>query len=860
MTTISSDIGTVHPVKIEEEMRSSYLDYAMSVIVSRALPAAQDGLKPVQRRILYAMEEMGVRAGTPYRKSARIVGEVMGKYHPHGDAAIYDAMVRLAQDFSLRYLLIDGQGNFGSVDADPPAAMRYTEARLAPIAAEMLADIDRNTVDMTDNFDGSLQEPVVLPARLPNLLLNGAAGIAVGMATNIPPHNLTELCDAIAHLVDHPEATVDDLCRFVHGPDFPTAGIIHRFRKETEVDEEGKRHEVTRDAIRACYANGHGRIEMRARALIEELPGGRHQIVVSELPYQVNKAALVEKIADLVKDRRIEGISELRDESDRQGMRIVIELKRDAQPRQVLNALYRYTAMQSTFFVNMLALVAGEPKVLSLKVALQQYIRHRQEVITRRSRFDLAKAQERAHILEGLKIALDHLDEVIATIRRSQTVETARQNLMREFKLSQVQAQAILDMQLRRLAALERKRINDEYAEILKTIAYLEDLLANPQKILFLVKEETQTLKTKYGDARRTVVTEQEVTDFKEEDLVPHQEVIITISTRGYTKRVPAATYRSQGRGGRGVTGMVTREDDAVRHLIVADTHDNLLFFTNRGRVFQLKARDITEMARTAKGSPLVNFISIDTKEQTTAVVTLPWQGATANSLVMATALGEVKRTALADFASVRSNGLFAMDLEPEDELVSARLVDATDDIILVTEQAKALRFAVSGLRVASRQSGGVRGIRLAQGDRVVSMDLASSGTHLLIISAQGYGKRAPLGEYPRQGRGSAGVITLKLTQKTGPVAKARVVKGDQEVFLVSAEGIVLRTPANAISAQGRASQGVTVMKIEEQDRVAAIAFLEGPMGPSERPAQVPEGTTKPKPSSPKTKPPAKRS
>jgi len=804
------DIGTVRPVKIEDEMQTSYLDYAMSVIVSRALPDVRDGLKPVQRRILYALNDMGLHYNSPYKKSARIVGEVLGKYHPHGDTAVYDAMVRMAQDFSMRYPLVDGQGNFGSVDNDPPAAMRYTEARLSRIAGEILADIEKDTVDFTPNFDGSLKEPVVLPARLPNLLLNGAAGIAVGMATNIPPHNLVELCDGISYLIDHPEATIDDLIKLIPGPDFPTGGIL-----------EG------REGISSAYTTGHGRMVVRAKAHIEEAAkGGRYQIVVTELPYQTNKATLVERIAELAKNKRIDGISEVRDESDREGMRVVIELRREGQAQQILNNLYKHTAMQSSFFANMLALVDGQPKVITLKGALLNYIDFRRQIITRRSRFDLARAKERAHILEGFKIALDNLDAVIATIRRSQTVESARENLMKQFKLSQIQAQAILDMQLRRLAALERKKITDEYTEVLKIIAYLEDLLANPKKIDFLIKDEVGELKSKYGDPRRTEISDEEIRDFSDEDLIPKQPMVVTLSNRGYIKRVATDTYRQQHRGGRGIIGMETKEADTVRQLLVASTHHNLLFFTDRGRVFQLKCYDIPrESSRTARGMPIVNLLSIDTKERVTAVVAI-----TAFSedkfLVIATSKGEVKKTSLAEFSSVRSSGLIAMDLEQGDELIAARLAGADDHVILITESGQSIKFAVSDLRAASRTSGGVRGIRVAADDRVVAMDVVDPDAHLFVISAYGFGKRTPLDSYPLQARGGSGVRTFKVVEKTGKVIAASVVYPRQGLMLISAKGIVIRTTIDDIPIIGRDTQGVSVMKVEPGDKVASFSAL----------------------------------
>ncbi len=804
------EIGTVRPVNIEDEMKSSYLDYAMSVIVSRALPDARDGLKPVQRRILYAMNDMGLRHDTPYKKSARIVGEVLGKYHPHGDTAVYDAMVRMAQDFSMRYRLVDGQGNFGSVDNDPPAAMRYTEARLTRIAGEMLADIDRDTIDFAPNFDDSLKEPVVLPARLPNLLLNGAAGIAVGMATNIPPHNLGELCDGIRCLIDNPDATIDELLKLIPSPDFPTGGII-----------EGL------EGIRNAYTTGRGRMVIRAKTHIEEAAkGGRYRIVVTELPYQTNKATLVERVADLVRNKKIDGISEVRDESDREGMRVVFDLKREGQAQQVLNNLYKHTAMQSTFFVNMLALVDGQPKMQTLKGALTHYIGFRRQVITRRSRFDLEKARERAHILEGFKIALDNLNEVIATIRRSQTVEAARTNLMKQFDLSQVQAQAILDMQLRRLAALERKKILDEYAEVLKTIAYLEDLLANPKKIDFLVKEEVGELKSNYSDPRRSEISGQELQDFSDDDLIPKQQMVVTLSKRGYIKRVATDIYRQQHRGGRGVQGMVTREADYVRRMLVTSTHQHLLFFTDRGRVFRLKCYEIPrESSRTAKGIPIVNLISIDAKEQVTALIMAP-ESVEDKFLVLATRNGEVKKTAASEFASVRSSGLIAMDLEAGDELVRAQVAGPDDHVVIASEAGQSIKFSVAKLRAASRTSGGVRGIRLAPGDVVVGMEVAVPDGQMLVISANGFGKRTPFKSYPLQHRGGGGVRTFKVVPKTGKVVSALIVQPSDELMLISAKGIVIRTTVDSIPTQGRDTQGVTVMRVEEGDSVASISCL----------------------------------
>ncbi|UCH87138.1 MAG: DNA topoisomerase (ATP-hydrolyzing) subunit A [Dehalococcoidia bacterium] len=827
---IETPSDNVRSTKIEEEMRASYLDYAMSVIVARALPDIRDGLKPVQRRILYAMSELGLRPGSQYKKSARIVGEVLGKYHPHGEAPVYEAMVRLAQDFSMRFPLVDGQGNFGSVDNDPPAAMRYTEARLAPIAEETLADIDRDTVDFIPNFDDSLEEPKVLPSRLPNLLVNGAAGIAVGMATNIPPHNLGEVCDAIAYLIDKPEASTSDLTQIVKGPDFPTGGVIFRYERVRKQPSDGQRGQGAlyekQDAIKAAY-DGKGRIIMRARTHTEEMAkGGRYQIIITELPYQVNKAALVEKIAALTKGRRIEGIADLRDESDRHGIRVVIELKREGQARQILNSLYKHTAMQSTFAVNMLALVDGQPRTVGLKRILDCFINHRREVIRRRSQFDLQKAQEREHILQGLLVALDHLNQVIQTIRRSESAEKAKERLMRApYRLSDRQAQAVLDMQLRRLARLERQKIQDEYAEIIKQIAYLEDLLANPRKIDYLIKEETLQVKKKYGDERRTQIVGQEAVDFSEEDLIPHQEMVVTLSARGYIKRVPLEIYRAQGRGGRGKIGVAKREGDPVRHIMVADTHQSLLFFTNRGRVYQVKTYELPDESRQARGIPLINIIYLEQDERVTAVVTT--NGSDQEFLVLATELGEVKKTALSEFAAVRRNGLITMDLEPGDALVAAQLARGDDHAILVTAAGQALRFPVKQLRSASRQSGGVRGIRLAKGDRVVGMEVARPNQELLVVSSKGYGKRTTFEEYPTQGRGGLGVRTFTVNEKRGQLVAARTVNAKQQLMIISEDGIVIRTDVDSIAVQGRATMGVTLMGVGPGDTVASIASIE---------------------------------
>jgi len=811
-------IGMVKPVSIEREMQSSYLDYAMSVIVSRALPDVRDGLKPVHRRILYAMNDMGLISERPHRKSARIVGEVLGKYHPHGDTSVYDAMVRMAQDFSMRYPLVDGQGNFGSVDNDPPAAMRYTEARLSRIAGEMLVDIEKETVDFMPNFDDSLEEPKVLPTRLPNLLLNGSSGIAVGMATNIPPHNLNEVCDAVSYLIDNPKATTEELAQFVKGPDFPTAGIIKGV-----------------DGIKSAYATGHGKIVIQARARIEDIARtGRSQIVVTELPYQTNKAHLMETIAELVKEKRITGISDLRDESDRHGMRIVIELKKEAFPEQVLNNLYKHTAMQSAFFANMVALVDGQPRVISLKQALQSYIDFRHEVITRRSKFDLKAARARAHILEGLKIALDQIDAIISTIRKSETAEAARQALMSNFSLTQIQAQAILDMQLRRLANLERKKILDEYTEVLKTISYLEDLLANPRRMLILIKEDVSDLKTKYGDERRTEIVEHGEVQFREEDLIPHQRMVVTLSNRGYVKRVPAHLYTLQHRGGKGIIGAVNREGDPVRLLTVADTHDVIFFFTNRGKVYSLKCHEIpVDGSRIARGMAVVNLFPIAEGEKVTAIVAVT-DFSPKTYLLLATVKGEIKKTAVDRFAVVRSSGLIAMDLAEGDEQVDACLAMDEDDVILVTRKGQSIKFAVASLRASSRVSGGVRAMRLAVGDLVVSLDRADAEANLLVVTSGGFGKLTALKQYPRQRRAGSGVRTFKVADKTGDIAAAKVVIFQDQVMIISAKGIVTRTPVKekdprqGITIQGRSTQGVRLMRLEAGDEVVAVAAFGG--------------------------------
>ena len=799
----------VRDTRIEDEMRESYLDYAMSVIVSRALPDVRDGLKPVQRRVLFGAQDLGMGPTSGFKKTARLVGDVMGKLHPHGDGAIYDALVRMGQDFSLRYPLITPQGNFGSVDGDPPAQMRYTEARLAPIAGELLADLDRNTVDFQPNFDDSINEPVVLPARIPNLLINGSTGIAVGMATNVPPHNLVEICDGIALVIDNPECSVDDLLEIVHGPDFPTAATIYN-----------------REQIRQAYATGRGKITMRATMDFEEARAGRYQIVVTELPYQVNKATLLERIAALVRGKRLDGISDLRDESDRDGMRMVIELSRNAQYQAVRAQLFKHTALQSTFAVNMLALVDDQPRVITLREALQAFVDHRREVIRRRSEFDREKARERAHVLEGLLKALGDLDRVIATIRRARSADAAKTALMRRpLSLSDRQAQAVLDMQLRRLARLEREQIESEHAGLSERIAYLEDLLASPEKIDALIKDDCAELKEKYGDARRTQVFAQPAEDISEEDLVAHQEIVVTISDRGYMKRVPLETYRTQGRGGRGVAGMGTREEDAVRHMIVCDTHDALLLFTQTGKVYSLRGYEVPEGSRQARGIPVVNLVELDSTDRVTAVVVV--KDFSRASMLLATARGIVKRTPLPQFESVRRSGLIAMRLDARDQLVAARAAHDDHDVLIISSGGQAIRFNVGALRVASRASGGVRGMRLRDDARVIALVVASDGEDLLVVTELGAGKRTPMDEYPRKGRGGQGVLTFRVSERTGPIAVARAVRADQEVILVSRDGIVMRTRTDLISRQGRSTQGVAVMNVDEGDTVASIAQVD---------------------------------
>ena len=798
--------GRIQPVTIEETMRSSYLDYAMSVIVARALPDVRDGLKPVHRRILFAMSDMGINWNSSYKKSARIVGEVLGKYHPHGDSPVYDAMVRMAQEFSMRYTLVDGQGNFGSIDNDPAAAMRYTEARLARISEQMLLDIDKDTVDFAPNFDDSLKEPLVLPARLPNLLINGSSGIAVGMATNIPPHNLGEICDALVHMIDNPAATVDTLAEFVKGPDFPTGGVI--------LGEEG---------IQSAYATGRGRIIVRAKAYVD--PVKRH-IIVNEIPYQVNKAGLIEKIAGLINAKKITGISDLRDESDRQGLRIVIELKRDAQPETVLNHLYKYTNMQTTFAMNMLALVDGQPRILSLREALHHFIDFRRVVITRRSKFELKVAKARAHILDGLKIALDNIDKVIQIIRGSRTTDEARQNLMSEFGLSKAQTDAILEMPLRRLAGLERQKILDELAGLLKQISYLEDLLANPSRILEVARQEIVDLKNKYADERRTEINKEGPREFKEEDLIPHQEMAVAITQRGFIKRVPSTVFRTQHRGGKGIIGMTTREEDAVRLLAVADTHDYLLLCSNRGRIFSIKCYEVPpDTRRVGKGTAVVNLFAIPPNEKITDLVVVK-NFVPDTYLLMVTKKGEVKKTSLDRFTNVRSSGLICYDVEEGDDLIDARTATDENDIILVTRKGMSIRFGVDTIRTSQRTSGGVRGIKLTDDDEVVGMGVVQPDTFVLVASSLGFGKLTPVENYRKQKRAGSGIKTIKLVGKTGDLIDAKVVIPEDEVIMVSTNGQVTRTMVKEIRVLSRATQGVILMRLDESDNVAGFAVI----------------------------------
>jgi len=797
-----SERGMIRSLDIDKTMRESYRDYAMSVIVSRALPDARDGFKPVQRRIMYAMQQMGLRSNTKHRKCAGIVGEVMKSYHPHGDAALYGALARMAQDFSMRYPLVDGQGNFGSVDGDMPAAMRYTEAKLARIAEEMLVDIEKDTVDFAPNYDGEMQEPrKVLPSRLPNLLLNGSTGIAVGMATNIPPHNLNELCDTILYLIDNPDCSLPDLIEQLPGPDFPTGGII-----------------LGREGIRQAYSTGNGRVIVRAKAHIEEGRTNRFQIIVTELPYAVNKAMLIEKIAHLVKDSRIDGISDLRDESDRTGMRIVIELKRDAQPLKVLNNLFKHTQLQDTFSVNMIALVEDgtQPLTLTLHRALTEFIEHRQTVIRRRTQYDLRKAKERAHILEGRKIALDNLDAVIDTIRRSQTRETARKNLVAKFKLSEVQAEAVVSLTLGQLASMERKKIEQEYLEVLKSIKNFEDILSRPERVLTIIKEDLNELKEKYGDVRRTEIRGDLTGDLSEEDLIPDVDVVVTLTKSGYIKRMANDMYRTQNRGGRGVRGGRLKEEDEVAHILHCSTMSSLLFFTNRGKAFQIKVHELPDAQRTSKGTPIIQMINIQQDETVTTLLAV--QDFSKSAFL----------TELSQFASVRSSGLIAIGLDEGDELRWVRVTSGADHMTIVTRKGMSIRFAETAVRSMGRTAAGVRAIALHNGDSLVSADAIPADPSrtlcLLVVAENGMGKRTPIQQYPVQGRAGAGVIAMKVTEKTGDIVCAGVVDVSDDVIFVTANGIVNRQSANGMRAIGRNTQGVNIVRLDEGDRLASFA------------------------------------
>ena len=799
--------GRILPVNLEQEMRNSYIDYAMSVIVSRALPDVRDGLKPVHRRILYAMQEAGMTSGKPYKKSARIVGEVLGKYHPHGDSSVYDAIVRMAQDFSMRYMLADGHGNFGSVDGDPPAAMRYTEVRMAKIAELMLQDIDKDTVDFVPNYDESLKEPSVLPSKFPELLVNGTSGIAVGMATNIPPHNMSEVIDGVLMLIDNPDASVEELMTVIKGPDFPTGCLI-----------------MGTTGIRDAYTTGRGSVKMRAKAHIETMSNGKPRIVVTELPYQVNKARLIEKIAELARDKQIEGITDLRDESDRKGMSIVIELRKDINPDIMLNQLYKHTQLQDTFGVIMLALVDNQPRILTLKQVLHYYIQHQEDVITRRTRYELSKAEARAHILEGLTIALDHLDAVITTIRESQTADIARNALMDGFKLSEKQAQAILDLRLQRLTGLEREKIEEEYQEVLKKIEWLKSVLADESKIMTIIKEELTAVKEKYGDARRTTIT-YDMSEMSEEDLIADEDVVLTISHNNYIKRMKLDTYNKQNRGGQGILGMSTKEGDFVENILITTTHHTILFFTSRGRVHYLKAYQIAEASRQARGTALINLLKLDKGEKITAVLQVREYNP-AKFLFMATRKGIVKKVQLSEFNTTRKLGVIALKLDDDDELIGVKQTDGQKQIVIGTRNGYAIIFDEEEVRSMGRIARGVKGIKLRDGDEVVGMDTIKRDSEILTVTAGGYGKRTKVEEYTTHHRGAMGVINLRVTEKTGEVIGLKVVRDGQELMLISTNGIIIRTGLDKISVIGRASQGVIIMKTAEDDKVASMAIL----------------------------------
>lgn len=792
-------------------MRSSFLDYAMSVIVSRALPDVRDGLKPVHRRILYAMHDLGMHSDKPYKKSARIVGDVIGKYHPHGDSAVYETMVRMAQDFNYRYMLVDGHGNFGSVDGDAAAAMRYTESRMSKISMELLRDINKDTIDYQDNYDGEEREPVVLPARFPNLLVNGTTGIAVGMATNIPPHQLGEIIDGVLAISQEPDITIQELMEIIPGPDFPTAGMI-----------------LGRSGIRKAYETGRGSITLRAKVDIETKSNGKETIIVHEIPYQVNKARLIEKIAELVRDKKVDGITDLRDESDRNGMRIVIEVRKDANASVILNNLYKLTALQTSFGINMLALVDGQPKVLNLKQCLKYYLDHQQVVIRRRTEFELRKAQARAHILEGLRIALDHLDEVISLIRSSQTTEIAREGLMTQFELSDKQAQAILDMRLQRLTGLEREKIEDEYQSLVKLIAELEAILADEEKVLEIIREELTEIKERFNDERRTEIVSGGIEQIEDEDLIPRENIVITLTHNGYVKRLPVSTYRAQKRGGRGIQGMGTNEDDFVEHLITTSTHNTLLFFTNKGKVYRAKGYEIPEFSRTAKGIPIINLLGINKDEWVNAVIPVEefvdeW------FLFFTTKEGISKRSPLTSFGNIRNNGLIALNLREGDELISVRLTDGSKEIIIGTKNGQLIRFPETDVRSMGRTATGVKGITLDSDDEVVGMEVLEENSEILMVTKKGYGKRTPEMEYRVQGRGGKGIKTGNITDKNGTIVAVKVVTGEEDIMLITTGGVLIRMAVGDISTMGRNTQGVRLIRINdsEGEYVATVAKVE---------------------------------
>lgn len=804
---MSLDEGKIIQVDIDKEMRHSYLTYAMTTIIGRAIPDARDGLKPVHRRILYGMYETGTTPDRPYKKSARIAGDVMGRYHPHGDAAIYNSMVRMAQDFSYRYPLVDGHGNFGSVDGDPPAAPRYTEARLSKVAMHLLSDIEKETVDFIPNYDESMQEPTVLPSRFPNLLVNGSAGIAVGMATNIPPHNLGEVIDGAVLLIDDPDVEDEKLLKVVKGPDFPTAGII-----------------LGREGIRDAYLTGRGSVKVRARAKIEPMQGGKHRILVTEIPYQVNKAKLVERIAELVRDKVIDGITDLRDETDRTGMRIVIELRRDVNPNIVLNLLYKHTAMQDSFGVIMLALVNGQPRVLTLRESLNVYLEHQRDVVTRRTRYDLRKAEERAHILEGLRIALDHIDAIIKLIRASRTVDDARQGLMENFGLSEKQAQAILDMRLQRLTGLERDKIEAEYQDVIAKIAYYKELLADVHKLMGIVKQEMLEIREKYGDARRTEITTDDG-ELEVEDLIAEEDIVITATHNGYIKRTPISLYRNQKRGGRGISGISTREEDFVEHLFITTTHDYVLFFTNQGRVYQLKGHEIPETGRQARGTAIINLINVEPGERVTTILTTR-EFDDKHTIFMGTKYGIVKKTLLSEFSNNRKNGLIAIGLDAGDELIGAEITDGDFEVMIATRYGQSIRFHEDEVRSMGRAARGVKGITLGKDDYVIGMDVVKHGTDLLVVTENGYGKRTAVDDYRLQSRGGKGIKTLRISNKNGPIVGTRVVSESDEVMFITALGILIRMKVKDISRYGRDTQGVKIMKLDDADQVTALALV----------------------------------